>query len=120
MSQSQQYFSRLFSSGALCPLCYSLSSQQQLHYWLEIIAFHFLENLDYLDGIKEPRLFDICEEEKEMRIMSRDILGEVFAFQGWQTHFCTFSVVESCQLQCDKKNVIKISGKTSLIPVIFP
>lgn len=55
-----------------------------------------------------------------MRITSRDIFGEVFAFQGWQTHFFTFSVVESCQLQCDKKNVIKISGKTSLIPIIFP
>lgn len=55
-----------------------------------------------------------------MRITSRDILGEVFTFQGWQTQFFTLSVVESCQLQCDKKNVIKISGKTSHIPIIFP
>lgn len=31
-----------------------------------------------------------------------------------------FSVAKSCQLQCDKKNVIKTSGKTSHIPIILP
>lgn len=56
-----------------------------------------------------------------MKITSMDILGKVSTFQGCQKQFFKFSVVESCQLQHDKKNVIKTLGKGLLvIPMIFP
>lgn len=49
-----------------------------------------------------------------MRITSKDVLGKVSTFQVCENQFFKFSVVESCQLQHDKKNIIKTSGKTSL------
>lgn len=49
-----------------------------------------------------------------MRITHKDILGKVSTFQAGENQFFKFSVVESCQLRHDKKNIIKTSGKTSL------
>lgn len=67
-----------------------------------------------VDGVKEPRLSGIWEEVVQMRMTLKDVWGDVSTFWDVKNSFLKLSVVESCQLQHDKKNVMKSSGKTSL------